>query len=375
MEYAYDSEELADNLVCGEPRAKSDLDNQIHPMWGYDNFRVGNIEEEVRMLKMNDGAWELNTSLLDRKIYERMGPGLRLASLLLKHSGPFFFQLMYGSTQSPEIRRLQPHGAVDDWKIRWTDVVSDPHHPPHLVATQLNAFTEHVAENSLIYIPNDDSVRDAWGETRTTLDDRCRYTIGIGSVLTKVICQPQWHKMTAQSRRYYNFQLAVTLVHELAHVAWRCRNWDDLLEDPSLEFQEVVLSPKEEQVELGQSWENWFFGGELHPIDTFEEPPRWLGFTFSSFTIDSGNEESVAYQDSTFGGNAVPASCINQFFQKKRWEAHADGSEPFSIQMTPLTSLTSDQWGDDIDETFFSRMTLNQKHPEGVPRRPFTTVW
>lgn len=295
-----------------------------------------------------------------------MEPGLRLASCLLQQSGPFFSQLMYGQLQTPQVKRLQPRGLLNEWRVRLVNVVSNPHYPLPLIASQLEAFAEHVAATLLIYIPDDEDEPQAWGETRVTLDERCRYAIGIGSVFTEVIFQPQWHKTSAQSRRYYNFQLAVTLLHELAHVAWRCRFWDDMIQNPDAEVGEAVLAPEEEQIELGQSWETWFFGGELQPIDLFEEPPRWLGFTFIPFTIDSGNPESVIYPDCRYGGHAIPAYCINQFFQKDRWAAHRDTRAPFSIELTPLSSTTNEAWEGDIDAAFVGRMTLNyedQAHP------------
>lgn len=237
-----------------------------------------------------------------------------------------------------------------------------------MIAAQLEAFADHVAESSLIYFPDKVSVDDAWGETRTTLDERCRYAVGIGSLLADVICQPQWHKISAQSRRYYNFQLADTLVHELAHVAWRCRRWDELLQQPNTESDEALISPNEQQIELGQSWENWFFGGELQPIDTFEIPPRWLGFIFVPFTRDTGNEDSIAYQDCGLGGHAITAASVNQFFQKDRWADHLSGEAPFSIELTPLNSLTNDHWDGNIDGAFMNRMSaIKEGHTRSRP--------
>ncbi len=371
MEYAYNSEDLEANLVLGESsyRGICNLDNDIHPMWNWERFRAGNAQDEVRMLKRNSIAWDRSTTRLDKRTYQRMEPGLRLASLFLEHSGPFFSQLLHGQLQFPELRRLQPYGPLEEWRVRSVNVVGNPHNLEPLFGTQLKKFADHVAETSLIYVPSNNTVGDAWAENRTTLDDRCRYAIALGSVFTDVICQPQWHKISAQSRRYYNFQLAVTLVHELAHVAWRYRRWDDILLTPSTEHEEAVLSPDEEQIELGQSWEIWFFGGELRPIDTDEEPPRWLGFAFCPFTIDSGNEESIAYRDCRFGGHAITALCINRFFQKQRWEAHIDGSVPFAIDLTTVSSLTSYPWDADIDDGFLFRMTLNNEN-QTDPRPP-----
>ena len=363
MEYAYHFDDLEVNHVLGELGYPGicNLDNAIHPMWRRERFRVGSIRKQVRMLKINDGSWDRSTFLPDQRIYQRMEPGLRLASLLLEQSGPFFSRLMYGQLQTPPIKKLHPRGGPDEWRIRSVNVVGDPRYPPQVVAAQLKAFAEHVAENSLIYIPNDIAITEAWGELHTTFQERCRYAIGIGSILSDVICQPQWHRISAQTRRYYNFQLAATLVHELAHVAWRCRRWDDLLQDPGAEPEEAVLSPSEEQIELGQSWEKWFFGGELCPIDTFEVPARWLGFSFSPFTIDTENQESMAYKDCRSVNHAIPAFCINQFFQKERWAAHKDGSDPFSIRLTPLNSLTNEIWEGDHDDGFMYRMKLNQE--------------
>jgi hypothetical protein len=313
---------------------------------------VGNIEEQEMMLRMSDSSWYQFTRPLDQTVYQRIEPALLLASLLLEQSGPFFSQLIYGQLQIRQVRRLQPLGTPDEWETRAANVVRNPRHSPQLIAEELDGFANHVAEDSLTYFPDDIPVTYAWGEARTTLNDQCRYAIGIDSSLADLICQSQWYATNAQSRRYYNFRLAVTLVHELAHVAWRYRRWDELLE-------EVIMSRSEEQIELGQSWETWFFGGELRPIDTFETPPRWLGFAPGPFTTDSRNEVSLPWRDCRSGGTATPACCVNQFLQKQRWATHIDGSVPFSIHLTPLNSLTNEQWNDDIDDGFLFRMTFN----------------
>jgi hypothetical protein len=373
MEYAYDSQDLDANLVTGEPGYPGicNVDNDIHPMWRIEKFRVGNINEEVRMLRSNDDSWDRSTPLLDPKLYERMLPGLRLASLLLGQSGSFFSQLLRGRRNAFHVRRLQPMGDYDDWRIRPLDVIGDPHEPPYVVAAELEAFANHVADKWLIYIPGEDSsVTGAWGETQTTFNERCRYAVGLGSVLTDVMCEPQWQKQSAQSRRYYNFQLAITLVQELAHVVWRARRWDELLHDPECESEDAILSPNEEQVELGQAWENWCFGGELRLIETYEEPARWFGYAFCPFSIDSGYQRSVGYPDTRFSTHAIPAFCIYQFFQKERWAAHWDGSLPFTIQQTPLTSLTTEVWQPDNGHGFMARMDLNHEY-QTHPRSPF----
>ncbi|KAF7511776.1 hypothetical protein GJ744_003507 [Endocarpon pusillum] len=345
MQYAYHQEDLEANLVLGEPGYQGicNLDNDIHPIWRRENFRVGDIEEEARLLLKNDASWDRDTLPLEQKIYQRIEPGLRLASLLLQQSGPFFSQVLYGMLQPGRVRRLHPLGEVEQWRIRWVDVL----------------------ENSLTYLSSDSSVDCPWGETRTQLKERSRYAVGIGPSLAQVILQPQWHKCSAQTRRYYNFQLATTLVHELAHVAWICRCWDDYLEDPDTarEDEEAILSPSEEQMELGQSWENWFFGCELRPIETEDTtPPKWLGYACAPFTQDSGNPLSIQNRNSRYGATAIPAQYINQFLQKERWAAHMDGDQPFSIHLTPLNSLSNDVWHDYLDDGFMTRMTLNHEN-------------
>ncbi|ERF76888.1 hypothetical protein EPUS_02599 [Endocarpon pusillum Z07020] len=367
MQYAHHQEDLEANLVVGEPGYEGicNLDNDIHPIWRRENFRVADIADEARLLRKNHALWDRYTLPLEPKIYQRIEPGLRLASLLLQQSAPFFSQVLYGTLQPRRVRRLHPLGEVDQWRYRWVDVIGKPHFSKQEIAAQLNRFAEHVAEKSLIYLSSHTSLDNAWGETRTQLNERNRYAVGIGLSLGKVICQPQWNKCSAQTRRYYNFQLATTLVHELAHVAWICRCWDDFLEDPELvrEDEEAIFSPSEVQMELGQSWENWFFGCELRPIEAEDTtPPKWLGYACSPFTLDSGNPGSIQYRNSRYGATAIPAKCINQFFQKGRWAAHMDGYEHFSIHLTPLNSLCNDVWNDDLDDGFMTRMTLNHEN-------------
>ena len=372
MEYAYNPKDLQANGVIEEScdPGMYNLDNDIHPIWKRDNFRVGDIDEQVRMMKMNDGSWDRNVARIDDNIYRRLEHSLRLATLLLQESGPFFSQLLYGELQALRVRRLHPHGEFGEWRMRSVNVVSNPQYSAPVVAAQLSAFAEDVADTSRIYFSSQEKVRDVWGETQPTLDERCRYAMGIGSILTSVICTPLWHKVSDQTRRFYSFQLALTLVHELAHVAWRCRRWEHLLGNPDDVHEEPILSPSEEQVELGQSWENWFFGGELRPIDAQEDPPRWLGYAYAPFTLDTANQDSLVYRDCRYGGHAVTAQSINQFFQAKPWADHKDGTSPFQIHQTPVSSTTTESADADIDDGFMTRMTLNQEGRAEV-RPPF----
>lgn len=367
MQYAYHPEDLEANLVLGEPGYQGicNLDNDIHPIWRRENFRVGDIEEEITLLGTNDPSWDRNALPLEPNIYQRIKPGLRLASLFLQQSGPFFSHVLYGTLQPRQVRRLHPFGEVDQWRNRWVDVIGKPHFSKQEIAAQLNTFADHVAENSLTYLSTHGSDDCPWGQTLTQLNERCRYSVGIGLFLAQVICQPQWHTCSAQTRRYHNFQLATTLIHELAHVAWICRCWDDFLEDPETvrDNAEAILSPDEEQMELGQSWENWFFGCELRPIETDDTTPStWLGYACAPFTQDSANPGSIQYRNSRYGATAIPARCINQFFQKEQWAAHVDGDEPFSVDLTPLNSLSNEIWHDDLDDGFMTRMTLNHEN-------------
>ena len=372
MEYSYNPQDLEANGVLkqsGHPGI-CDLNNDVHPIWRREIFRMGDIKEQVRLLERNDSSWDRSIDRVEETYYQRMKHGLQLATLLLQESGPFFSQLLYGKLEGRQVSRLHPLGPFEEWRMREVNVVSNPRFSASVIANQLETFTKHVAESSRIYLPGYNRRTDAWGETRVTYNDRCRYAIGIGSVLADVFCTPQWHKVNAQTRRFFNFQLALTLVHELAHVAWRCRRWNDILDNPDEEDEEAILFPSEEQVEIGQSWEIWFFGGELRPIDTYENPPRWLGFTCGEFTSDSGNKDSLAYRDCRYGGRAVPAASINQFFQRKRWAAYKDGTQPFSVEQTPVSSLAGESADGDIAAGFMARLMLNHED-KGGSRPPF----
>jgi hypothetical protein len=71
MERAYSFADLHANGVLGEwgYPGVCNLDNDIHPIWRSENFRMGNIEEQEMMLKMSDSSWDQSTRLLDQRIY------------------------------------------------------------------------------------------------------------------------------------------------------------------------------------------------------------------------------------------------------------------------------------------------------------------
>jgi hypothetical protein len=273
--------------------------------------------------------------------------------------------------QARQVKKIHPGNGSDHKKFtfQWVNVFEDILFAGAVTEPQRNIFANHVAENILFYF--DGALKGIWGQSQSCFTERCRYSIQIGSDLTGAICGPQWNKMTAQNRRYVNFQLATTLLHELAHVAWYRRWWDEIVLDDTARTEEAVLSHDEEQVELGQSWERWFFGGALQPLQLGRKPSDWLGYTFASYTRDTGNEESVGYPDCTHGSTAVPAYSINRFFQKERWAKHKDGSELLTIDLTPLNSLTIDNWDVEVDESYMNRLNLNHgNQADPRPRLP-----
>lgn len=372
MEFAFKFEDLEDHYVDGEQAFPgiSNLDNDVHPLFKMENFRLASAEDETNLLKDKDPTFDTSAGRMDKKIYERILPGLRLATLLLAHSGPFFSQVLHGDLEARQVKRIRTRDEVEDWTFQWVNVIEEVRFSQTLIATQRESFAQHVAENALFYF--DSALEDHWGSTRVSYQERCRYTIAIGKKLIRLFCEGIWHQTPAQTRRYMNFQLATTIIHELAHVAWYSRWWNERLLDDTQYTEEAICSHDEEQVELGQSWENWFFKGSLCPINCFDvlKPPRWEGYTWAPFTKDYLNGESISYPDAAYGCTAVASWSINRFFQKERWEKHTDKSEPFTIELTPVNSLSCETWLQPTDEIYMKRLTLNHESLAN-PRRQF----
>jgi hypothetical protein len=369
MEFAFDFDELGKQCVHGEAGYPgiSNLDNDVHPMFKIEKFRIASAKRERELVDKNDPMFDTSAERMDQNIYERILPGLRLATLFLEHSGAFFSQVLQGELEPRQVKRIIPGSDGGDWRFLWINVIEELPRSQYFHALLLNLWTKHVAENILFYF--DREHKDDWADSHASYQERCRYTIAIGRSLQQYFCEALWHQTKAQTRRYMNFQLAATLIHELAHVAWYYRWWDDRLRDFSEHTEEGICSHDEEQVELGQSWENWFFKGNFRPLEITVNPPLWAGYTWAPFTRDCENSDSISYPDATCGGAAVSAYSINQFFQKNRWEKHTDKSEPFTIDLTPLNSLTHECWIQDVDESYTERLTVNHESQTDPRRR------
>jgi hypothetical protein len=360
MEFAFNFEDLGRHFVMEDADFSgiSNLDNDVHPLFKRDHFRLASLEHESKLLLKNDPTFDVSAQRLNEEIYQRILPGLRLATLFFEHSGPFFSQVLQGELEPRKVKRLNIWGEVENWTVQWVNVIEEVRFSQTLIAMQRDYFAQHLAENTLFYF--DDALEDHWAEARPSYRERCRYTIGMGKNISRLFCEAPWHQTKAQTRCFMNFQLATTLIHELAHVAWYYRWWDyRLLRHPDHK-EEAICSHDEVQIELGQSWETWFFKGCLRPM-TLEHPPRWVGYTWAPFTRDCENTEAVTYPDTTHACSAVPAYSINQFFQKERWESHTDQSQPFTLDFTPLSSLSCDCWFQDIEQSYMNRLTINHE--------------
>ncbi|KAF2471417.1 uncharacterized protein BDR25DRAFT_368253, partial [Lindgomyces ingoldianus] len=110
---------------------------------------------------------------------------------------------------------------------------------------------------------------------------------------------------TLCQRLRHDFSLATTLVHELVHAIGIMRRGD--LKEPHLRLDEP------ENSELGNAFENFFFGAIINPADKASDAPSFLmgkPWADDKTTDAAGGKEWVT----------IPMSYVAQWFRKDTWD-------------------------------------------------------
>lgn len=260
------------DLISADPNEEVNrLTNDVHPLWAYRNWsrdvrwqRLHRIErKELHKKPLTKGVCRARCKPLPTHTFERLLPALRLASLFLERSLPWFWNLRYAPYQrfgkKNHTELILDDGEwtqqKDDQIRRDFDIVAQRYfllsgtYGWELGATGMTSW-------SSMNLDNDDPADPA------LLPEDAPHLI---TVLAKeafdFIGSQQWLTLPLAMRHRCLFLIATLLLHELAHVVIYYRG------DHDFRIQEPYFRQTEPAREAGFSWEYYMFGGIFAMVD------------------------------------------------------------------------------------------------------------
>lgn len=302
-------------VLSPEERALgSTLENDLHPLYQRFNFKASALTYDTT-------GEEAGEPFLEARVYERMIPAFRLASLLLDFSLPFltkvycadlvFVGQLYAFSPVYECTDAKIQG-VRDLLVEWADRTRfytrtpDPPLGPDGVAFE--AITE---------------VRTGGRPFPTPAHS----LISIKLRTIEFFSQENYDEIDTETKTSMLVQLAFVLVHEQAHAVF-CHRW---AEDPDLEQDERAfisrVTPREPMYhmhmdpryyELGFALQAWIHGGSIFS--------RAKDLIFVQYPGDVLSESTVA-QGYPFRGNLLSREFWQAVRGAQRPSTHWHGDE------------------------------------------------
>ena len=384
--YEIDPAQVGDMDVFADPNtAVNHLTNDIHPVWAYRNWsRNVRVKDTPRMeckkyrdRPLSEVDKRARCRELPANIYERIQPALRLASLFLEKSLPWFFNVRYapyqsfGTSKQKELRLdkgdwTQPK---EDRIRRDLNIIAQRYFILHgLYGWELNATgaSLSVRANLDADVPEDPDENEYtiyWSKKEHLLTVIAKETI-------EFMGSQRWLDLPLAMQQRCLFQLALLMVHELAHIVNFYRSEEALLNN------EPYYRRTEPTRELGFSWEYYMFGGLVGVVDgefTGRRPeddtqgvtslPDWP-YEFQSHVQDFSEWKHPKSRMDDFkhspGRWLVASKSIEQFFDMWRWNQwlgmpikHGPMDQsPFVVHLSPSLfmalyqerSLSYDLW-------------------------------
>ncbi|KAK4937040.1 hypothetical protein LTR10_022226 [Elasticomyces elasticus] len=221
---------------------------RIHRIFAISNFsRLSAISGLEKPLDTwLDPKWTITD-----KFYERIRPSLVLATRLLEETGEFFDTVLWGKIED---RRDGRYYALEEGLTEGPSVFPEGHDSLKnlQIFTGYNeeSFHEDYATQKYGIFPNEGTQRLA------------TQAIQLNTRFTTFFTHPHYDEFTDEVKQRILFILAVTLVHELAHVVYTYRR-KFTAEERKVAFAARVL--KRQEIAAFLSTDSWKLFGRLRP--------------------------------------------------------------------------------------------------------------
>jgi len=276
LAHQIDPAQVGDLNLFGDPNfAPHRLTNNIHPIWAYRNWSRNMRVEKTPIIDVRKGQTKRRTparpehcNKLPAHIFERIQPALRLSTLLLEKSLPWFWNVRYapfrffGHPKRSELILDEGEwtSAKENQIRRDLNIIAQRYFILHglnsweLRAVGMSASVRANLDADVPEDPDEDDYTIYWQKKEHLLTVIAKETIDfIGS--------RNWLDLPLPVQHRGLFQLAVLMMHELAHILNYYRRDDALFNN------EPYFHRSEPTRELGFSWEYYMFGGLITVVD------------------------------------------------------------------------------------------------------------
>lgn len=338
MSFAYRPDLLEEYEASRAPDTESTpaLQNDIHPLWKQDHFRMGGrVEYEARSL--NGLQWDDPQSRMPDALYQTIQPALRLASMFLSHSRPFFLKVLRANEIDViGVNVVARGGLLEDRQLlrcldpEWVPSSDDETAYDQALGEIAEHFRAYCGDSTTSMIPGS----FVWAMGSCTATPPIWSRIFLASELFDCFSSSRYHQFPMATRQRLLYFMACLMLHELAHVIGLKKKENYAIRN----HVEPLFEPTDVTPELGHAWEIWFFAGFKNTIGSGLELKRFALHWHSSSRTPGTDD--VYCIDCPYKNHLMRASAISRFFSTAGWEKHRDGSHPLTVELVPVRSLT-----------------------------------
>ena len=367
--YQIDPAQVGDLNRFGDPDHEPNrLTNDVHSLWTYRNWSRNIRAKNTPRIESPESLKNRITKRIQRDrckalpthTFERILPALRLASLFLEKSLPWFWNLRYAPYKGFG-RQKQTELQLDegDWTEekenqirRDLEVIAQRYFILHgvygwdLSATAMSSYSLLNIDADVPEDPNEDAYVVHWQK-------RAQLMTVVAKESIEFVGSRRWLALPLAIQHRCLFLLASLMMHELAHVVIFYR-YDDVLIN-----NEPYFRQSEPAREMGFSWEYYMFGGILTNVDgEFTGNPSYMGYEGVACLIEwpydfhSHVQMFSEWKHGKFrmddlkhppGRWLVASKSIEQFFDMRRWNQwlampmkHGPmDTSPFVVHLSP----------------------------------------
>ncbi|KIW20397.1 hypothetical protein PV08_00972 [Exophiala spinifera] len=311
----------------------------IHPLWRYSNFRNVTFKREP---ETHPNLYEIDEpeNNIDEVVYDRMKPGLRLATLFLEQATPELARIYYAGLEPVANAAGHPGQRLREWRdtpakqralnneltrvAKWYRItkLEDQGGDPQDVCPHIK---EDTAVTDLEYAP---------GHTRPLPIFWPRTSMS--EVWQAFFERRDWDTIGETEKEIRLLLLAVTLIHELAHVVWFHRLTAKYVlarKRGPQDFSDLDFNESEPMFE-GRPWaecgyviEETMLGGFLSYSNSVRNMNTPAGFSIPpTDRVLFTRKWWTAPGQGVWRVNAVKPYWISEFFSEDTWERDTNGT-------------------------------------------------
>ncbi|KAK5459423.1 hypothetical protein LTS15_003551 [Exophiala xenobiotica] len=300
----------------------------VHPIWRYEAFRQANFRHRLAPADLDRPAHNLG-----RRVYERMEPALRLATIFLIMASPDLARIMYGSLETQINAAGQPEQRLKAWRSTPAKLKTFQRELVQISKQYRFTWLPYQAANPQLDCPyekEDTAITDLMmcPLNRRPLKEYYPQS-ALGDHWRLFLERQDWDTMQQIEKDSQLLLLAVTLIHELAHAVWWHR-LSPLYAYNQRYYSQLDFDPTEPKMgmrpwaECGYVIEEMMLGGFLsfaNVVHSTTVPPYRIP------PVDRLLFTSINHQTGAWKINAVRQYDVSDFFDPDTWDWDAQDEE------------------------------------------------